>query len=191
MFTSHILHFFQKSEFPFGIISLHPEEPIEQVLWWQILSFVFSKCLYYTPVVYRDLVCQRFRQFICRLGTPLLWLFIPASPLIFCLLWSPLCVLWMPQPTDLQFSFWISTIQLASTQREQEAHSEEARLLSIFFPTVSACFWLLCSVFRWMFLIYCPESIILTCQSIGQTQAPLPLAEVELFLFVLIWVIWD
>lgn len=68
MFTSHILHFFQKSEFPFGIISLHPEEPIEQVLWWQILSFVFSKCLYYTPVVYRDLVCQRFRQFICRLG---------------------------------------------------------------------------------------------------------------------------
>lgn len=29
---SHILHFFQKSEFPFGVISLHPEEPVEQVL---------------------------------------------------------------------------------------------------------------------------------------------------------------
>ena len=70
MLASHILQFFQKSEFPFGIISLHPEEPIEQVLWWQILSLVFSKCLYYTPVVYRDLVCQRFRQFICRLGIP-------------------------------------------------------------------------------------------------------------------------
>lgn len=29
---SHILHFFQKSKSPFGIISLHPEEPVEQVL---------------------------------------------------------------------------------------------------------------------------------------------------------------
>lgn len=46
---SHILHFFQKSEFLFGVISYT----------WRTcragFSFVLSKCLYYTPVVYTDL----------------------------------------------------------------------------------------------------------------------------------------
>lgn len=39
---SLILHFFQKYEFPFSIISIHPEEPVEQILWQQILLVFFS-----------------------------------------------------------------------------------------------------------------------------------------------------
>lgn len=38
---SYILHFFQKPEFPFGVISLHHEELVEQVLWHQILLVLF------------------------------------------------------------------------------------------------------------------------------------------------------
>ena len=140
-------------------------------------SFGLSKCLYYTPVVYTDLLCQRFGEFICRRGTPLLWHFI--SPYFLAIVVTLVC----PLNASINRFAVFSEFQLSSWHQLKE-DKKLLPLLRIFFPPVSTCFWLLSNVFRWLFLIYCPASIIVTCQSIGKIQGLLPLAEVELNFFL-------
>lgn len=70
---------------------------------------------------------------------------------------------------------------LAPTHKENKRSSLSAFLPSVLSPPVSACLWLLSSVFRWLFLIICPKFIIVICQSIGEIWTTPSLAEGEFF----------